>query len=62
MRKVLKENRLITPRVFEAVWRDEDGRGHRVWIEEPSEEEAKIMANTLACGSRVHVYEQRAAA
>lgn len=49
-------------RVFEAVWRDEDGRSHRVWIEETSEAEARVMADTLACGCAVHIYEQKAVA
>jgi len=49
-------------RVFEAVWKDEDGREHRVWIEEASEVEARTMANTLACGSVVRLYEHQAVA
>ena len=49
-------------KVFEAVWVDEDGRNHRVWIEETSEAEARVFADTAACGSRVYVHELRAAA
>lgn len=62
MEKKLMMKVTIQPHLFEAVWRDDDGRTHRVWIEETSREEAQVMADTLACGSVVHLYEQKAVA